>query len=219
MKKRNYKRIIAEALALSMCIGSFQQGYVPLYAAEKTGNKVISWDFEDSLSDWKISDWGDPDMNTGLELVQESGKLGMALDFSKNMGDWVQVGIENDQFSNSNFHDADTLSFDFYYQADKKTTGDLAIKVAAQDNKDWGNIIQGNDSIDITNNENLVIEPMEDGFCKVTLKFNLDKTKLNDQVGIGKLVLLLVGRNTDYNGKVYFDNVSIILANEKYFLY
>lgn len=209
MKKRSYKRIIAEALALSMCIGSFQQGYVPLYAAEKTGNEVISWDFEDSLSDWKISDWGDPDMNTGLELAQQSGKLGMVLDFSKNMGDWVQVGIENDQFSNSNFDGANTLSFDFYYQADKKTTGDLAIKVAAQDNKEWGNIIQGSDSIDITNNKDLVIEPMEDGFYKVTLKFNLDKTKLNDQVGIGKLVLLLVGRNTDYNGEVYFDNVSI----------
>ena len=100
--------------------------------------------------------------------------------------------------------------FDFYYEKDKKTQGDLAIQAAAQDSADWEEVIPDEKRIiDITGNGELSFEEADGGLLKTTITVPLDKAKMTAQAGIGKLVLIVVGKNTDYNGKVYFDNIRI----------
>ena len=60
IKRRTYKKIIAKAMALSMCISIFYPGGTGIvaYAAEETNNSIVhSWDFEDGMQDWEISGW------------------------------------------------------------------------------------------------------------------------------------------------------------------
>ncbi len=112
--------------------------------------------------------------------------------------------------SGINFEGAEKISFDFYYEKDKKTKGDLTIQASAQDNVKWEEVISEDSKIvDITGNINLPAEEVDGGFVKSTVSIMLDKTKMTSQVGIGKLVLVVVGNSTDYNGKVYFDNIKI----------
>lgn len=63
--------------------------------------------------------------------------------------------------------------------------------------------------MDITGNANLPVEEVDGGLVKVTGSIMLDQAKMSSLVGIGKLVLVVVGKSTDYNGKVYFDNIKI----------
>ena len=112
--------------------------------------------------------------------------------------------------SGINFEGAENISFDFYYEKDKKTQGDLAIQAAAQDSADWEEVIPDEKRIiDITGNGELSFEEADGGLLKTTITVPLDKAKMTAQAGIGKLVLIVVGKNTDYNGKVYFDNIRI----------
>ncbi len=79
-----------------------------------------------------------------------------------------------------------------------------------EDSAEWGEIIPEDSRIlDITGNANLPVEEVDGGLVKVTGSIMLDQAKMSSLVGIGKLVLVVVGKSTDYNGKVYFDNIKI----------
>ena len=75
IKRRTYKKIIAKAMALSMCISIFQPGGTGIvaYAAEETNNSIVhSWDFEDGMQDWGVSGWTLEDMKSSM--VVEIGR-------------------------------------------------------------------------------------------------------------------------------------------------
>ncbi len=189
---------------------------VPDGSTETKDEVIKEWDFENGLQDWKVSsDWGTESITNGLEAIHEAGKLGLALDFSgKTEADgsdsWIKAGIVQETLSGINFEGAEKISFDFYYEKDKKTKGDLAIQASAQDSAEWGEIIPEDSRIlDITGNANLPVEEVDGGLVKVTGSIMLDQAKMSSLVGIGKLVLVVVGKSTDYNGKVYFDNIKI----------
>lgn len=212
------KKMIAGALALSMCVSNFLPGGGTrsiVHAAEKAvGDVICEWNFEDGTEQgWTSSDWSSASMQD-MQIAAESGRLGLTLDFSGKMdgvdSSWVKAGIEQTGFSSVDFDGAEKITLDFYYEKDKKTQGELTIQAAAQDNVEWEETIQDDKRIvDITGNENLSAEEVDGGLLKTTVSFELDKTKLSGQAGIGKLVLIVVGKNTDYNGKVYFDNITI----------
>lgn len=87
IKRRTYKKIIAKAMALSMCISIFQPGGTGIvaYAAEETNNSIVhSWDFEDGMQDWEISGWESPSMGDSA-VSHDLGKLKLSLDFQVNL--------------------------------------------------------------------------------------------------------------------------------------
>ena len=84
VKRHTYKKIIAEALALSMCVTIFQPGggnSVLAYAAGETGDNVVKWDFDDNTAQgWEVSDWGIKD---GPSIGSSTdGRLKFDLDYT-----------------------------------------------------------------------------------------------------------------------------------------
>ncbi len=211
IKRRTYKKIIAKAMALSMCISIFQPGGTGIvaYAAEETNNSIVhSWDFEDGMQDWGVSGWTLEDMKSSMAVANESGRLKVNLDYKgKNDNgntNWLQAGIQQNNLSGVSFAGTDTLSFDFWYKSDSKTTGSLSLKVVAE--SDAGNAVIS-DTIAVTDNENLSASELDDNWKKVNLSFKLDGSKTGTTVN--SFMLLVVGQDTDYAGDVYFDNIKV----------
>ena len=217
IKRRTYKKIIAKAMALSMCISIFQPGGTGIvaYAAEETNNSIVhSWDFEDGMQDWEISGWESPSMGDSA-VSHDLGKLKLSLDFSGkfndeegNKNDWVKAGVKTSVIPENVYDGADKILFDFYYDSNAKSTGELAIQASAQANDNWDDVL-ANGNLDITNNDNLPVENMGNGMVKKTVSFDLDKVKANLSKA-KSLVLVVIGRETDYSGDVYFDNIRIV---------
>lgn len=106
IKRRTYKKIIAKAMALSMCISIFYPGGTGIvaYAAEETNNSIVhSWDFEDGMQDWGVSGWTLEDMKSSMVVANESGRLKVNLDYKgKNDNgntNWLQAGIQQNNLS------------------------------------------------------------------------------------------------------------------------
>ncbi len=217
IKRRTYKKIIAKAMALSMCISIFQPGGTGIvaYAAEETNNSIVhSWDFEDGMQDWEISGWESPSMGDSA-VSHDLGKLKLSLDFSGkfndeegNKNDWVKAGVKTSVIPENVYDGADKILFDFYYDSNAKSTGELAIQASAQANDNWDDVL-ANGNLDITNNDNLPVENMGNGMVKKTVSFDLDKVKANLSKA-KSMVLVVIGRETDYSGDVYFDNIRIV---------
>lgn len=211
IKRRTYKKIIAKAMALSMCISIFYPGGTGIvaYAAEETNNSIVhSWDFEDGMQDWGVSGWTLEDMKSSMVVANESGRLKVNLDYKgKNDNgntNWLQAGIQQNNLSGVSFAGTDTLSFDFWYKSDSKTTGSLSLKVVAE--SDAGNAVIS-DTIAVTDNENLSASELDDNWKKVNLSFKMDESKTGTTVN--SFMLLVVGQDTDYAGDVYFDNIKV----------
>ncbi len=211
IKRRTYKKIIAKAMALSMCISIFYPGGTGIvaYAAEETNNSIVhSWDFEDGMQDWGVSGWTLEDMKSSMVVANESGRLKVNLDYKgKNDNgntNWLQAGIQQNNLSGVSFAGTDTLSFDFWYKSDSKTTGSLSLKVVAE--SDAGNAVIS-DTIAVTDNENLSASELDDNWKKVNLSFKMDESKTGTTVK--DFMLLVVGQDTDYSGDVYFDNIKV----------
>lgn len=232
VKRHTYKKIIAEALALSMCVTIFQPGggnSVLAYAAGETGDNVVKWDFDDNTAQgWEVSDWGIKD---GPSIGSSTdGRLKFDLDYTQytteNNKYWVQAGIGQTNLSGVDLKGKDTVSFDFYYKNDAKSKGELTIKASVQTENpegEWKDVIitdpdseKGDlkDCVDVTTDSSLPLEELEDGWIKKTVTFKLDEAKM-EKTEAKSFVLLVVGRDTDYNGSVYFDNITISKASSQ----
>ena len=187
---------------------------VLVYAAEGTGSEVLyNWDFEDNTTqDWGVSGWTLESMKESVVVSNEAGRLKANLNFiDQKDGDgksnWIQAGVQQNKLTGVNFADADKISFDFWYKEDSKTTGGLTVKLVAQSGSE--NILQGTDYIGVTDNTELSTEDAGNGWKKVKLSFGIDKTKAGEA---GDLMLLVIGNDTNYNGDVYFDNITVTKA-------
>ena len=215
INRRTGKKVLAETVALSMCVGLFQPGgaSVLVHAADGTGNGAIyEWDFADGTQDWKVSDWGDKD---AITVSNGQERLKAEIDYSAKTGEgWAESATEQFQLDNVNFAGADSISFDFYYKEGFKTTGELTIKGSADANVNGTEKgIITDDCIAVTDNADLPSEALEDGWTKKTVTFKLEGVT-GDSVPAKKLVFLIVGRNTDYKGAVYFDNIKIFKSSD-----
>lgn len=178
---------------------------VLVYASEETESDIIhKWDFEDGVQNWKVSGWGEENVT----VTNKDGKTGINFkgDTSK---DWLSAGIEQESFDGINSTDAEKISVDFYYNKNSITQGKLAVQAYVTNNVNWSENIIPDNTIEITDNESLDIVDTGNGIMKVNLSFNLDKTKLTGTAQIGKMGFLAASKSSDYNGDVYFDNITI----------
>lgn len=166
------------------------------------------YDFEDGTEQgWTVGGWGDKDI---ISVSNEQNRLKAQLDYSANAGDgWAQSSIGQSRLDNVDFAGKDSISCDFYYRDDLKTAGNFTLKLVAKANVNGTEkeIMTGDGCIAVTDNADLPSE-VKDGWTKKTVTFQLDGVE-GKTVPAKELIFVIVGRNTDYKGAVYFDNIKI----------
>lgn len=202
-KKYVGKKIAAKALALSMCVTALQPGAVKLsYAAEDDSKEARTWDFSNGVQNWVYDDsWrGDAKVTGSAEHDQAGQRLKVNLDYSEASGNgWAQTGVSISDEKGIDFKGYNQLSFDFYYNP--SLTGDITIKAVAEE----GGKAVLNDQMSSVSS---LKAESKGNLNKVTFKFDIDGSSA-EEISPKKLLLVIVGQNTDYKDAVYFDNISI----------
>lgn len=202
-KKYVGKKIAAKALALSICVTALQPTAIKLsYAAEDDSKEARTWDFSNGVQNWVYDDsWrGDAKVTGSAEHDQAGQRLKVNLDYSEASGNgWAQTGVSISDEKGIDFKGYNQLSFDFYYNP--SLTGDITIKAVAEE----GGKAVLNDQMSSVSS---LKAESKGNLNKVTFKFDIDGSSA-EEISPKKLLLVIVGQNTDYKDAVYFDNISI----------
>ncbi len=188
---------------------------IKVYKSDTTEGDIpsgILYDFEENQPEgWDVSDW---DFKEAIKLSNELQRLKAELDFSDKLSNgWAQAGIEQTELSGVDFAGKNCITFDFYYNDQYKSAGNFTIKAVVEaDVNGSSKSIISSDCLDVTSNNELPEEKLEDGWTKKKLTFDLDEIQAAT-VPATRLVFLVVGRNTDYKGTLYFDNIRIFKSS------
>jgi len=204
--------ITADYLAnFSVKIAGYQCTYVgPIYYAnativdgtgESSGPEVsgesAEWTFDEDIAGWTYDGVWENDGENSIAWDETMQALALTVDYSQNVATgWSEVKTSywGDDFALAG---ANTLKFDLIYNPSGMTTGGFAIKLFASGGVDVNSSIDFSQAQDCGN-----------GLKKVAFTITFDNTDIANGFTIG-----LVGKNTDYNGVIYFDNV--VLSSEE----
>lgn len=190
-------------LAGWMCnyTGSVYYGNVTLEngAQEKPDNPVqenvlASWSFDENINGWYYDGVWDNQGQNSLDWSGQYQALAMQVDYSKDVkSTWSEIKSSywDDDFE---VKDANKIAFDFIYDPALMTKGSFKVKLFA----DSG--IDTNASINFDNAEDYA-----DGFKVVHFSMSYDTKNIENGFTIG-----LIGSETDYQGMVYLDNVTLM---------
>ncbi len=204
--------ITADYLAnFSVKLAGYLCDYVgPIYYAgativdgtgESSGPEVsgesAEWTFDEDITDWNYEGVWDNDGENSIAWDSSNQALALTVDYSQNVSvGWSEVKIAY-QGADFALAGANTLRFDLIYNPSSMSTGGFAIKLFASGG------VNVNSSIDFSQ-----AEDYGNGLKKVAFTITFDNTDIANGFTIG-----LVGKNTDYNGVIYFDNV--VLSSEE----
>lgn len=163
-------------------------------AGEVASNVLQLWDFATGLDGWYYDGTWDNDGENSVEWNEQYQALQMNVDYSKNADStWSEImsSFWGDDFKVSGVN---KLTFDFIYDSAKLTKGAFKSKVFSNSGV----------NTDVTIN----LESAEDydgTLKKVPVSFTFDETDIENGITIG-----IIGYETDYQGAVYLDNVTLI---------
>ena len=204
--------ITADYLAnFSVKIAGYQCTYVgPIYYAnaaivdgtgESSGPEVsgesAEWTFDEDIAGWTYDGVWENDGENSIAWDETMQALALTVDYSQNVATgWSEVKTSywGDDFALAG---ANTMKFDLIYNPSGMTTGGFAIKLFASGGVDVNSSIDFSQAQDCGN-----------GLKKVAFTITFDNTDIANGFTIG-----LVGKNTDYNGVIYLDNV--VLSSEE----
>ncbi|MDR1559162.1 MAG: CIA30 family protein [Clostridiales bacterium] len=158
-----------------------------------------TWTFDDNVDGWTINEDDRAYAYTGESSVShdnstfDSGVLCFNVDFSNDSAEgWSEAKMYS-YFDPFDLTGHNQISYDFYYNPSLMTTGSFQSKVYFSDSA------SGNGQISKEG------EQLANGFIKVpvVISFAASNTTADH------LMLSIVGSNTDYQGPVYIDNVTI----------
>ncbi|XCP85693.1 glycosyl hydrolase [Roseburia hominis] len=169
----------------------------------KPASDAKTWDFEDGTTQgWYFDNsWAGDSYHGPTENVcsVENGRLKVDMDYSKDVENgWLQPAISISPEGGIDFSGATMLGFEMYFSAEAKTTGNITVKGVA------GNVL--NEQMSGINN--METEDVGNGLTKAVFNFEIDTAAAKSETP-DKLMLLLVGNNTDYKGPIYFDNIRL----------
>jgi len=155
------------------------------------------WSFTTGLDGWEYgTDWEWE--YHGIEnssVSYDDGKLKATVDYSKDASQgWSQMAVKTWVNNGMDLTGADTVKFDFYYDAANMTCGSFKVKAYSNDT------IEANTDISDA-------EVVEGTLMKATATIKFP-TITNDNVH--DFALCIVGSNTDYKGDVWLDNIEIL---------
>jgi len=201
LKKKIIRRVGAVFLGVSLCV-SYLDTVVPLVAAEETTSQDRLWDFTEGTQGWVFDgSWaGDGYHGTsGYSHDLLNGRLQVDIDFSQDSSNgWSQPGISFSNGTGIDYSKFSTLTFDFFYDSTEYTTGQITLKANS------GSIFQEQ----MVGLNNLSTEDIGENIKKATVTFKIDPTYAKAETP-EKLMLLIVGNNTDYKGSLWFDNIRL----------
>ncbi len=204
--------ITADYLAnFSVKIAGYLCDYVgPVYYAdaaivdgtgESNGPEVsgesAEWTFDEDIAGWYYDGVWENDGENSIAWDATNQTLALTVDYSRNTTvGWSEVKTSywGDGFALAG---ANTLKFDLIYNPSSMSTGGFSVKLFSSSGVDV------NSSLDLSS-----AEDYGNGLKKLAFTITFDNTDIANGFTIG-----LVGKNTDYNGVIYFDNV--VLSSEE----
>ena len=197
MKKKTRKQITAMCAMAVLSAGMLSPALS--VGAEEEPERL--WDFRDGVQNWVYDDsWkGDAGVIGSAAWDEEEERLRVELDFSADESNgWSQTGISVTDADGIDFSPYNTLSFDLYYDTAAYAAGQFTIKAVADDV--FQEQMQGiNDA---------VTEEADGTLKKASFSFTCDAGYAASERP-QKLLLLIVGNNTDYKGSMWFDNIRL----------
>ena len=157
-------------------------------------NVLASWSFDENINDWYYDGVWDNQGQNSLDWSGQYQALAMQVDYSKDVkSTWSEIKSSywDDDFE---VKDANKIAFDFIYDPALMTKGGFKVKLFADSGIDI------NASINFDNAEDYA-----DGFKVVHFSMSYDTKNIENGFTIG-----LIGSETDYQGMVYLDNVTLM---------
>lgn len=158
-------------------------------------NVLASWSFDENINGWYYDGVWDNQGQNSLDWSGQYQALAMQVDYSKDVkSTWSEIKSSywDDDFK---VNDANKITFDFIYDPALMTKGSFKVKLFANSG------IDTNTSINLDNAEDYA-----DGLKVVHFSMSYYDTKnIENGFTIG-----LIGSETDYQGMVYLDNVTLM---------
>lgn len=158
-------------------------------------NVLASWSFDENINGWYYDGVWDNQGQNSLDWSGQYQALAMQVDYSKDVkSTWSEIKSSywDDDFK---VNDANKITFDFIYDPALMTKGSFKVKLFANSG------IDTNTSINLDNAEDYA-----DGLKVVHFSMSYYDTKnIENGFAIG-----LIGSETDYQGMVYLDNVTLM---------
>lgn len=161
-----------------------------------SGEKA-EWTFDENISGWYYDGVWENDGENSIAWDETNQALALTVDYSQNTTvGWSEVKTSywGDDFALAG---ANTLKFDLIYNPSSMSTGGFSVKLFSSSGVDV------NSGLDFSS-----AEEFGNGLKKLAFSLTFDNTDIENGFTIG-----LVGKNTDYNGVIYFDN--IVLSSEE----
>ena len=175
-----------------------------LVMADDTHSENVDWKFNNSDDGWKY--WGEYDYTGSKEVSYDklTNALELNLDYRNNaLSSWSEFKISKALDSPIKFDGYNILTYDFIYNPQNMTTGSFKSKLFINGAADSYSDINLENSEDAGNGLKK---------AKVTIKFD------SKSVNIDSIIISIIGNNTDYNGKIYIDNIKFNKENRNVYV-
>ena len=208
------KRIFMITMALMFIITTSLCALPQGVMAEDNETVVHLWDFENG-----ISGWGDSlSSSVALTYSQETAETkALAFEFAYNsgeVGNWNNCPIFSSPTYMQTIGQSTNLKFDVYLEKGKATTGSIEIYpiIQSPDHNYWFQLPLAEISA-VSGGEEI-----SGGLMKYTLTYDLADASGNvlaptDTIHV--LTFCNCGKFTDYNGKIYYDNIRFVSLPEQ----
>ena len=168
------------------------------YLAEFTV-KLAGWDFAEGIDGWYYDGTWDNQGDNSTEWNEQYQALAMNVDYSKDAAStWSEIksSFWGDDFTAEG---ANKLTFDFIYDSSELKMGCFKTKLFSNSG------IDTNTSISVDN-----AQEYDGNLKKVEVSLTFDTTDIINGITIG-----VIGSETDYQGVVYLDNVTLIAEKQE----
>ncbi len=207
--------LLAAVMGLSPCLPMISLGAPETdgtrEAQDKAGQEISRvWDFAEDSQGWVYDDSWAGDSYTGggaCEYDPERQMLRVSLDYSLNRDNgYSQTGISFTEEGGMDYTGYKALNFDLYYDPAAFSAGQITVKAFAN------NIFR-----DQSCNVNQTFPEDVDGLKLVSVTLGCDP-RYTEREQPEKLMIQLIGNNSDYHGYVWIDNISLSSVRREKFL-
>ncbi len=161
---------------------------------------ALSWDFETGIDGWSYGAGWEWQYTGGGTVEADQGMLKLNLDYRNDPAyDWSQAVAVYDSPQPMDLTGVNSMTMDFFFDTSNMTNGGFKIKVYS----DCG--MEGDTTVNMDKLEDVTISGKT--YKKYPVVLNFDPQTATDVVQFG---LNVIGVNTDYQGPVYFDNVTLL---------
>ncbi len=162
-------------------------------------NAIYQWDFAEGIDGWYYDGTWDNQGDNSTEWNEQYQALAMNVDYSKDAAStWSEIksSFWGDDFTAEG---ANKLTFDFIYDSSELKMGCFKTKLFSNSG------IDTNTSISVDN-----AQEYDGNLKKVEVSMTFDTTDIENGITIG-----VIGSETDYQGVVYLDNVTLIAEKQE----